>query len=140
MRLKKHSLPIFLVLFNVSLASAQDVLSIEEIGRELCATLLPEPELELSELTPELVDTPGFPLMVEAIQRHCAALGVLSLDEVAKDDPTRSYVPEQEGAKKVSDRLSREARYYQETAMQIDPDAANDLLKRLLGNGPKPAE
>lgn len=75
-------------------------------------------------------------LLVEAVHLQCAAIGAIPAPERPDEESARSAtsVPERNEA----DRLTTEARYLVETAMQIDPDAANALLRRLLG--PRPGE
>ncbi|MEM9422448.1 MAG: hypothetical protein AAF986_08085 [Pseudomonadota bacterium] len=116
---------------------ANDVLSVTDVGVDDCSSLLPDPRFALSQIAPELKEKPSYSLMVEAILRHCAALGAMSFSDSPLDGPTRSHGNNDETPAQRSDRLAREARYYFETAMQIDADASNDLLRRLLGGGPK---
>jgi hypothetical protein len=73
-------------------------------------------------------------LLIDAVSRQCAALGAIPAPERPGEEGIRSTtaVPETSEA----DRLAAEALYLVETAMQIDPDAANDLLRRLLGPRP----
>ena len=113
--------------------------TLDDITPESCRALLPEPETVLRELVTSRASSSAFSLLVEAVQRHCAAIGEIVIDATGKIDPTRS-VGEEVLAADRADQLAREAKYYLETAMQIDPDASNDLLRRLLGNEPRPSK
>jgi hypothetical protein len=127
------------MLATVTPISAQEPLGIDAITEDDCAGLFPDAGGLFAEIAPDLLDTAAFSLLLEAFTRQCAALGFVALDTTGTPDATRTT-----NSANLDDddavRLSREARYYLETAMQIDPDASNDLLRRLLGNGPRPAE
>lgn len=126
-------------LLSVAPAASQDSTAIDQLSEESCAGLLPDPEAVLVTLAPDLVETAAFSLTLEAVVRQCAALGVFTIGEVDDQDGTRAAGPARADEEQEI-RLRREARYYLETAMQIDPDASKDLLRRLLGSGPRPAE
>ncbi|MBO9436506.1 hypothetical protein J7394_19995 [Ruegeria sp. R13_0] len=119
---------------------ADETLTIADVTEAACASLLPDAKLALGQLAPELTEETSYSFIAEAIYRHCAALGIVPFDEPEQNEQTRSHSAGGETPAQRSDRLTREARYYFETAMQIDPDASNDLLRRLLGSGPKPKD
>lgn len=137
MRCRALSLSIIISLV-FSAAFAQSPRALSDITASDCAGLLPLPDVALLEVAPDLAGSPVAALIAEGIIRQCAALGYLTLQEDGQPEPTRST-----GAESVDEdqaaQLEREARYYIETAEQIDPDASNDLLRRLLG-GPRPEE
>ena len=127
------------ILLSVPSVAAQGTSPIEDVTNEVCEALLPDPEAALVALAPDIAETAAFSLTMEALIRHCGSLGVITIEGEDAQDETRAtgrIGPDEDQS--VS--LRREARYYLETAMQIDPDASNDLLRRLLGREPRPLE
>jgi hypothetical protein len=126
------------LVLTAGVANAQDDASalLERVEAEDCgpfADATPETlqgRLETNE------DNALASLVIDAVARQCAALGAIPAPERPGEDSTRSATEGIETSE--ADRLAAEARYLVETAMQIDPDAANDLLRRLLG--PRPGE
>lgn len=88
-------------------------------------------------------DTVALPLVTEAVRRHCAAIGGIEMptdlaEEGVVGDTRKAAEPEDLDAKARLNKLRADAAFYLETAQQVDPDAANDLLRRLLGPDPEP--
>lgn len=125
------------LMLAASVATAQDASeTLDGVNAEDCAPL--------ARATPEILagrlgdqdDSALAGLLVNALTRHCAAIGAIPPPERPGEEGSRSTALEPETSE--ADRLAAEARYLVETAMQIDPDAANDLLRRLLG--PRPGD
>jgi hypothetical protein len=79
-------------------------------------------------------------LVTEAILRFCGSIGAIETKQPFFQDGTRNVDPSEDLTKDRSEALRQEAEYHLEVASSIDPDAANDLLRRLLGTEPKPAQ
>ena len=116
-------------------AAAQDASNVlDRVAPRDCALFADKTSEALQSHLNEQEDSALFSLLVDAVYRQCAAIGAIPAPERPDEESARSAtsVPEANEA----DRLATEARYLVETAMQIDPDAANALLRRLLGPGP----
>lgn len=83
-------------------------------------------------------------LVVEALRRYCAASSGTPLLESETprstgDQPIADGQEQNDRQARVSMRLIGEAEYFIEIATQVDAEAANALLRRLLGTGGKVA-
>lgn len=124
------------VFFAAKVAMAQTAsTTLDGISAEDCAPLADDPSSILVERLDGQGDSAILGLLIDAVIRQCAAIGAIDPPDRPADEGTRSTnsLPEES----EPDRLAAEAQYLFETAMQIDPDAANDLLRRLLGSRPK---
>lgn len=119
----------------VGAAQAQDATSLlDSVAAEDCPPFAEPASEPLQARLEGQEESALIGLLIDAVTRQCAALGALPAPERPDEGGTRSPTGLEEAS--ASDRLAAEARYYVETAMQIDPDAANDLLRRLLGRQP----
>lgn len=124
------------VIFAADVATAEPAsAAIDGISAEDCAPLADNPSSILVERLDGQGDSAIVSLLIDAVTRQCAAIGAIDAPERPDEEGTRSTNPFPEESE--PERLAAEAQYLFETAMQIDPDAANDLLRRLLGSRPK---
>jgi hypothetical protein len=118
-------------------AAAQDTTAaLRDVTAEVCWPLAEASPEILRERLGDRDDNPIAGLLIDALARQCAAIGAIAPPERPHEEGTRSTTAVPEASE--ADRLAAEAQYLVETAMQIDPDAANDLLRRLLG--PRPGD
>jgi hypothetical protein len=110
--------------------------SLGRVSAEVCAPLADDPSDVLRERLNEQKDSALTSLLIDAVIRQCQAIGALPPPERPGEEGTRNT--NASTVDNEADRLAAEALYLVETAMQIDPDAANDLLRRLLG--PRPSD
>lgn len=115
-------------------AGAQD--AIDSVAPELCLSLEADPASALADAGAEAADALLSQLVVTALLRQCAANGVIAPPELPQADSTRAIDEDIEEAVDERDILAAEAEYYLSIAMGVDADAANDLLRRLLGSSP----
>ncbi len=137
MRLKLEFRALAILLLVPGLAVAEgDVLLLDQISEEQCAPFSDPDANAPAGLADRPEDVALLGLLFDAIQRGCAAIGAAPLPGRPGEQGVRSTtgLPEEDEVK----RLQAEAQYLVDTAMQIDADAANALLRRLLG--PKPGE
>lgn len=127
---------VLIVLFAAEAATAQPApATLDGITAEDCAPLADDPSSILVERLDGQGDSAIVSLLIDAVTRQCAAIGAIDAPGRPDEEGTRSTNPFPEESE--PERLAAEAQYLLETAMQIDPDAANDLLRRLLGSRPK---
>jgi hypothetical protein len=124
-------------LLVVAATEAAAQAAFDGVAPELCLSLEADPATALADAGAEPADALLSQLVVTALLRHCAATGVIAPPELPRADPTRAIDEDIEGALDERDILAAEAEYYLSIAMGVDADAANDLLRRLLGSTPE---
>ena len=115
---------------------------VKSISPEQCVQLFP-----MNPAAPEIADEDNSEisgLVIEALRRYCAASSgtPLSEPEAPRSTGDQAVADGQAQANlqaPVSMRLIGEAEYFIEIATQVDAEAANALLRRLLGTGGKVA-
>lgn len=112
---------------------------LEKIEATQCQNISTDPVGAVQDVAPHLTDNVISNLVVEAILRFCGSTGAIEAPERIVRDETRNVDPSADLTEDQSAILRHEAEYHLEVASSIDPDAANDLLRRLLGNDPKPS-
>ncbi|MEJ8560142.1 hypothetical protein QTO30_02045 [Yoonia sp. GPGPB17] len=137
-RLIKHrAIAIGMSCLMVTPVASQEVSPLEAFTEAKCLSFAGDPS---AHLVNDNGQSAVSVLLTEAILRHCAARGYASMPERHDGNSTRSAEVPIDLDADEKERLDRESRYYLETSMQIDADAANDLLRRLLGSLPVPQE
>ena len=127
---------VLVVIFAADVATAEPAsTALDGISAEDCAPLAGDPSSVLMGRLDGQGDSAIVSLLIDAVTRQCAAIGAIDAPGRPDEEGTRSTNPFPEESE--PERLAAEAQYLFETAMQIDPDAANDLLRRLLGPRPK---
>jgi hypothetical protein len=125
------------LILAASAADAQDAtVVLGGVSAEDCAPFAEASPEILRERLGDQDDSALASLLIDAVARQCAAIGAIPPPERPGEEGTRSTTAVPEASE--ADRLAAEAQYLVQTAMQIDPDAANDLLRRLLG--PRPGD
>lgn len=130
------SIALGLILAVGSAAGQDATAALKGVNVEACAPLADASPEILRERLGDPDESPIASLLIDALVRQCAAIGAIPPPEGPPEESNRSTATVPEASE--ADRLATEAQYLVETAMQIDPDAANDLLRRLLG--PRPGD
>lgn len=110
--------------------------ALADINPAVCADLEADASDVLSDLGFDTEDELVSRLVVTAVLRRCAAEGAIDPPEGVTQGGTRAFGEVQGGRDEIQETLATEAEYYLTIAMGIDADAANDLLRRLLGPSP----
>ena len=132
----RHFLLPFVLTAGVANAQEDASALLERVEAEDCAAFADATPETLQGRLEGVEDNALASVVIDAVARQCASLGAIPAPERPDEESTRSATDGIEISE--TDRFAAEARYLMETAMQIDPDAANDLLRRLLG--PRPGE
>jgi hypothetical protein len=122
------------LLLGVAVETAHAQTMLDTVGPELCVRLETDPDSVLADVGAD--DELLSQLIVTAILRQCAATGVIAPPEFPQSDETRSIDDPVDELQDEQAIMAAEADFYLSIAMGVDADAANDLLRRLLGSTP----